>query len=129
VSSRRRPRAAARTAAAPVRAPAWGVDDRDHLVEVVDQQPVEQRLVAVEQALQVDVALEIVGLALVGPEAAFHLHVDGRDAGTQQAVQLQAEAFLLGERRRLVEQRVVEELLPAQVDLVVLLTRQRIDLE
>ena len=70
------------------------VDDRHHLVEVLAEQLVEERLVAIEQRLQVDVALEIVGLALVHLAAAFHLHVDGGDPRPQQAVEVQGVSAL-----------------------------------
>ena len=40
-----------------------GVDDRQELLEVLDEQPVEERLVAVLESGQSDVPLEVIGLA------------------------------------------------------------------
>ena len=106
-----------------------GVDDGDHLLQVLQQQAVEEGLAAILQARQVDVALQVVVLALVGLVDAGHLGVEGADARPQHAVQLQAEPLFLGEGRALVQVRVVEELPAPDIDLVVVLPRQGIDLE
>ena len=39
------------------------VDDRDHLLDVVDEQPVEEHLVGVLQGTQVDVPVQVVVVA------------------------------------------------------------------
>ena len=54
-----------------------GVDDREHLLDVLGEQPVEQDLVAVAQVGQVDVPGQVVGLALVLGVDPPQLAVDG----------------------------------------------------
>jgi hypothetical protein len=61
------------------------VDNRHHLGQVVPEKPVEQHLVPVQQALEEDVLLHVVGLAPVVVERALHLQVERRDAGAQEA--------------------------------------------
>ena len=93
------------------------VDNGDHLVEVLDQQPVEQHLVAVQEALQEDELLHVVGLAPEVLERSLHLVLERRHARAQQSREFQRQALLLGERRRLVEHRVAQQLLATEVDL------------
>ena len=71
------------------------VDDRQHLDDVVEQQPVEEHLVGVLQVAQVDVPLEVVVLPPVGLVGADHLLVQRLDLRRQQAVQAEAPALLL----------------------------------
>ena len=63
------------------------VDDRQELLEVVGQDPVEERLVAVLQRRQPDVALEVVRLATDVLELERDLLLDRRDPGRQEAAQ------------------------------------------
>jgi hypothetical protein len=85
-----------------------GVKDRQHLLDVVRHQPVEQRLVGVLQRPQVNVPGEVGGLLLVGLVPAARLLIQRLHHGRQQAVQAQPGAFLLGEGGALVRQRVVQ---------------------
>jgi hypothetical protein len=105
------------------------VDDRDHLFDVLVDEPVEERFVAVEHPLEKDVALQVVRLPPVHLECPLDFELERGYPGPEQAVELQAEPFLFGETRPLVEQRVVENLPAALVNLVVLLARQRVDLD
>jgi hypothetical protein len=82
-----------------------GVDDRQHFVDVVGQQPVEQDLVAVAQVGQVDVLGQGVGLALVLPVDAAQLALQGRDPGRQQPHQAKLLTLVHGERRAPVDHR------------------------
>ena len=63
------------------------VDDRHHLLDVVDQQPVEQGLVAVVQADQEDVPLEIVRLSPVVLHGAHRLHLHRVDSRREKPAQ------------------------------------------
>jgi hypothetical protein len=85
-----------------------GVKDRQHLLDVVRYQPVEQRLVGVLQRPQVNVPGEVGGLLLVGLVPAARLLLQRLHHGRQQAAQAQPGAFLLGERGALVGQRVIQ---------------------
>ena len=66
------------------------VDDRQHLLDVIEQQPVEEHLVGVLEGAQVDVPLEVVVLAPVGLVGPDHLLVERLDVRRQQPVQAQA---------------------------------------
>jgi hypothetical protein len=85
-----------------------GVKDRQHLLDVVGHQPVEQRLVGVLQRAQVNVPGNVGGLLLVGPVPAVHLLLQRLHHGRQQAAQAQPGAFFLGERGALVGQRILK---------------------
>jgi hypothetical protein len=94
-----------------------GVDDRKHLGEILRQQSIEQRLVAVEQAEEEEVALEVVGLASIAVERAADLLLDRRDAVREETDEAEGGALLEGEVGALVEQRVGQQLLAPEVDL------------
>ena len=83
------------------------VDDRQHLLDVVEQQPIEQHLVGVLEGAQVDVPLEVV-VCSGRPGSCGRLLVQVLDPGRQQPVQTQSVPFVLGERRALVRQRIVQ---------------------
>jgi hypothetical protein len=85
------------------------VDDGHHLVDVVDDRTVEQRLVAVLQGDHEDVLLERVGLQLVVLQDPGLLLVDGVDVRGQQPADLEGITFRFRERRTLVEPWVEEE--------------------
>ena len=76
---------------------------RGHLFGVIEQEPVEENLVGVLQSAQLDVALQVVVLAVTGLVGANHLVVEGLDMGRQAPVQAEAAPFLLLERGALVE--------------------------
>ena len=84
-----------------------GVEDRQHFLDVVGHQPVEQHLVGVLQGAQVNVPGEIGGLLLIGLIPAVHLLLERLHHGRQQAAQAQLGAFLLGERGALIRQRIL----------------------
>jgi hypothetical protein len=90
------------------------VDDRHELGQVLDQQPVEERLVAVVQFTQVHVLGQNAGL--FGQLAAHpqQLLVDGLHPLRQQTHQAQFLALGVGECRLLVEPRVGQQCLAAQ---------------
>lgn len=114
----RDPDAAAATedaAVALARLPDGGrVDDRRQLDRVLEQQAVEERLVAVLQGGEADVALEGGGLRHHRVVRALDLLLDGLDAARQQALEPKPSALFLGERRPLVEERVSQDVAPAQ---------------
>jgi hypothetical protein len=85
-----------------------GVKDRQHLLDVVGHQPVEQRLVGVLQRAQVTVPGDVGGLLLVGPVPAPDLLLQRLHDSRQQATQTLLGAFLLGERGALVRQRILQ---------------------
>ena len=62
-----------------------GVDDRQHLGEVLAEQPEEQHLVAVVQRGEEDVLREVGGLCEVLLERATHLLLDGEHARREHA--------------------------------------------
>ena len=90
------------------------VDDGHHLLDVLRQQRVEQGLVGVLQAAQEDVLVQVAGLTAEGGQPALDLHVEGRDVRRQETVQVERIALVVGESRPLVQQRIVEEFVPAQ---------------
>ena len=71
------------------------VDDRQELLEVLDEDPVEQGLVAVLERGQADVALEVVGLAPDVLELERDLLLDRRHTRRQQTVQAEGVALLV----------------------------------
>ncbi len=92
------------------------VDDRQELLEVLDEEPVEQGLVAVLEGGQPDVPLEVVGLAPDVLELQGDLLVDRRHARRQQTVQAEGVALAGREGRALVEERMRHQLVPAAVE-------------
>ena len=75
-----------------------GVDDGQHLGEVVGEQPVEQHLVAVPQVRQVHPLPQVVGLLPVLRVHPAELAFQGGHPGRQQAGQSQRLSFGQGER-------------------------------
>ena len=86
------------------------VDDGHHLIQVVHDYPVEQGLVTGLKADQMDVALQVAGLAAIVDQHPFHLLVHGAYAGGQQPAQPQRVTFLLGERGALVQVGITKQL-------------------
>jgi len=85
------------------------VDDGGHLFDIVEQRAVEQRLVAVLEALEEEV---LVHVGLTGPEALqdlFLLHVHAQLAGRHEPPDVQAVALRQAERGALVHDRVVHD--------------------
>jgi len=66
-----------------------GIKDRQHLLDVVGHQPVEQRLVGVLQRAQVNVPGDVSGLLLIGPVPAARLLLQRLHHSRQQAAQAQ----------------------------------------
>ena len=92
------------------------VDDRQELLEVLREQPVEQRRVAVLERRHPDVALERVVLVVEVLELELDLLVDGQDAVGQQAAQPERVALVLAEGEVLGQQPAAEERRPRQGD-------------
>jgi hypothetical protein len=82
-----------------------GVDHRQHLLDVLAEQPVEQHLVAVPQIGQIHPAAQIVDLRAVLAVYPPHLPVQCAHSGGQQAGEPQGLAFFEGERRPAVNRR------------------------
>jgi len=86
------------------------VDDRQQLHEVLDQETVEQGLVAVLEDGQPDVLLQVVSLGSQVFQLQGDLLLNRQGCRGHQAVQIELIALLRGEGRSLVEQRVAEQL-------------------
>jgi len=89
------------------------VHDRHELLEVLRQQPVEQRFVAILERGKADVLLQVIRLAAHVLELQGDLLIDCRDARRQQAAQRERVTLLLREGRVLVEQGARDELATA----------------
>ena len=76
---------------------------------MIHDESVEKGLVGVLDTAQVDVAIEVGGLLLIGLVCAFDLLIQGFDFRGEQAVESVLGAFGLGEGGPLVEQGVVDE--------------------
>src|SRR5690606_36258347 len=74
------------------------VDERQHLVDVIDQHAIEEALVPARERLQEDVALDIARLAPQVDEHALDLDLLAADGRREEAVQLVALPFLRRER-------------------------------
>ncbi len=90
------------------------IDDRHHLFDVAGQQRVEQRLIGILQAAQEHVALYIAAKPAKSVEPAHDLVIEFGDMRRQEPMQVERVAFIFGERRALVEDRIVEQLITAQ---------------
>jgi hypothetical protein len=75
-----------------------GVDDRQHLGDVLGEQPVEQHLVAVPQVRQIHPLTQIIRLRQVLGVGASRLPVQCGHTGGKQADQPELAALRLGER-------------------------------
>ncbi len=85
------------------------VDDRGHLVRIVHQDPEEQRLVAIVQRSQVDVLVEIRGLAAEILENAHDLLFLREDARRKEAAETERVALDFAESGALVAQWIVQQ--------------------
>jgi hypothetical protein len=70
-----------------------GVDDRREFLDVVDEQPVEERLVAIVQRNEPDVLLQIIRLAADMLKFKLHLLLDGGHAPGQQPAKAELISF------------------------------------
>jgi hypothetical protein len=82
-----------------------GVDEGSELFEVLDQQAVEEPLVAILEGRQPDVLLQVVALAVQVLQLELDLLRKGRDPRRQQPPQAHRLALGVGEGRVLVEHR------------------------
>ena len=80
-----------------------------HLLDVIEEQPVEENFVRVLERAQIDVALEVVRLSLVGLVRAYRLLIKRLHVRWQEAVQAERCPFRVRERRALVEALAVEK--------------------
>ena len=85
------------------------VDDRHHLVRVLHDQPVEERLVAVLQCLDQDVLRERRLQAMEVLQHTRDLVFLRADVRRQQSAQSERVALRAGERRALVQRRVAQQ--------------------
>ncbi len=86
-----------------------GVDDREHLLQVLLEQLVEEDLVALAHGGQECVAGEVVGLDAVLRIRAPRLSVERQDGGRQQPLEAERRALLGGERGPAVEARIAQQ--------------------
>ena len=92
------------------------VDDRHELLDVLDEQPIEERLVAVLERREPDVLLEVVlPLPPQMLELEGHLLVDRENPRRQEPAQTEPVAFVVVEGEILVEDRVREEVYAARL--------------
>ena len=87
-----------------------GVDNRREFLDVVDEQPVEERLVAIVQRNEPDVLLQIIRLAADMLKFKLHLLLDGGHAPGQQPAKAELISFRIGERDILVQGRLMKDL-------------------
>ena len=92
------------------------VDDGQQLLQVVEEDAVEQRLVAVLEGREADVPLEVVGLVADVLQLEADLLVDVDDARREEPAEAEGVALILGERGVLVEDGIGEQREPAQDD-------------
>ncbi|MPM61727.1 hypothetical protein SDC9_108587 [bioreactor metagenome] len=92
------------------------VDDRQHLLDVVGEHSVEQRLIAVLHGRQIVVLGQIGRLVPILLVDATHLGVEADDSIREQPGQSERFALLLGERRAVVDHRVVQHIAPTAGD-------------
>ena len=91
-----------------------GVDDRREAFEVLDQQPVEQDFVAVEQGDEADILFQRIVLLKDVLQLHRDLLLDGEHCGRQQAFDPELSAFGAGEGDVFVLGRVTQNLLAAR---------------
>ena len=89
------------------------VDDREEFLEVLDEEPVEQGLVAVLEGGQSDVPLELIGLAPDVLQFEGKLFVDRRHTRWQETMQAEGVALAGRKCRALVEASIRDQLVPA----------------
>ena len=92
------------------------VDDRQEFLQVLDEEPVEQRLVAVLEGGQSDVPLEVIGLAPDVLQLEGKLFVDRRHTRWQQTVQAEGVALIGREGCALVEKGTRHQLVAVTLD-------------
>ena len=92
------------------------VDDGQELLEVLGEDAIEERLVAIMERRQADVALEVVGLSPDMLQLERHLLLDDRDARGQEPAQAERVALRLGEGGALVQQRLPDEVAATLAD-------------
>ena len=85
------------------------IDDRRHLVGMVDQDAKEQRLVAVMQRSQIDVLLQVRGFAAEILQHTLDLLFLRKNSRRQQTPQAQRIALGFGERRALVGHGILQQ--------------------
>ncbi len=78
------------------------VDDRREFLDVVDEQPVEERLVAIVQRNEPDALLQIIRLAADMLKFKLHLLLDGGHPPGQQPAKAELISFPIGEWRRVI---------------------------
>jgi len=86
------------------------VDDRGEFLQMIDEQPVEQGLVAVLQRREADVLLQVGRLGPQMLKLKRDLLLDRGAAPGQQPAQAEFRALCLGKCRVLVEQRPAKDL-------------------
>ncbi len=86
-----------------------GVDDGQHLGQVVVQQPIEQCLVGVLDVAQIDVLVHVVAKRHKLAIGTLGLLLDGLDILGQQPLEVEVAALFAGEGAPLVEQRGLQQ--------------------
>jgi len=74
-------------------------DDRQKLLEVLDQHTVKEHLVAIPKRFQADVLLQVFALTPKMLDLQLHLLFDGQLPTGQKTAQIQSIALQLGEGR------------------------------
>src|SRR5262249_12895844 len=93
------------------------VDERQHLFDVANQERVEQSLVGILEVAQKAVFVESAWLLRQCLLAAFDLLVEAPHVWRQQTMQLKYVAFVIGERRSLVQARRVDQVIAGERNL------------
>ena len=85
------------------------VDDRHHLLDMVEQKTIEEDFIRILQLPQINVPFEVFGLALVRLVGPGRLFVQTLDVRRKQTMQAEMIAFLLREGRPLVDDLAIEQ--------------------
>ena len=90
------------------------IDERQNLLDAIDDETIEQALIAAQERLQGDVTVDVGRLPAEILERALELHVLRADGWRQQAAQTVTLALFLGKCRRLVQRRVQQHVLASE---------------
>ncbi len=92
------------------------IDDRQHFIDVAEQQTIEKNFVGVLKLPEIDVALEIIGLERKSLICADGLVIERFNDRRKEPVKAKQFALVYGESGAFVKRRIVEEFHPAMTN-------------